>query len=273
LFKLTALHAIFSHNGRIFVTQTIEILKKSDNSSNFIFKQLKPFAMKSTILLLALSAAALSSCTTAYKTGQTPDDVYYSPVRPQDEYVRIEKQDDRRYSSNNDYYYDRYLRMKLHNRTQWSYLDDWYDYERYGTMGNYYYGTYNNPYNSWNYYYNPYCQHRNVIILNSKYTAINNNLIKPRNFSLNTYTNNNYNNSNNNRVNLKTEIRPAYNNSNGLSNTLKQIFTGGNSNNSSNTPARIYNPSTNSSSSGSSRSSSGSSSGSTNGGASRPIRN
>ena len=47
--------------------------------------------MKSQILLLALTVAALSSCTTAYKTGQTPDDVYFSPARPQDEYVQIRK--------------------------------------------------------------------------------------------------------------------------------------------------------------------------------------
>ena len=45
--------------------------------------------MNSKILLLALFVAALSSCTTAYKTGQTPDDVYYSPARPQgEEYVQ-----------------------------------------------------------------------------------------------------------------------------------------------------------------------------------------
>ena len=48
--------------------------------------------MKSKILLLALIVAVLSSCTTAYKTGQTPDDVYYSPTRPQDEYVRTQKE-------------------------------------------------------------------------------------------------------------------------------------------------------------------------------------
>jgi hypothetical protein len=245
--------------------------EKSDKSSNFIFKPLKPFAMKPTILLLALSAAAISSCTTAYKTGQTPDDVYYSPARPQDEYVRTEKEDDHQYSSNDEYYDDRYLRMKVHNRTRWSDLNDWYYYERYGIMGNYYYGSYNNPYNSWNYYYNPYCHRSNVIILNSKYTAINNNPIKPRNFSLNTYTNNNYNNSNN-RVNIKTNSRPAYNNSNGLSNTLKQIFTGSNnSSNSTGTPTRTYTPSSNSSSS-NSGSSSGSS-GSSGGSVSRPVRN
>jgi hypothetical protein len=227
--------------------------------------------MKRTILLLALSAAVLSSCTTAYKTGQTPDDVYYSPARPQDEYVRTEKRDDRQYQSNDEYYDDRYLRMKVHDRTRWSDLNDWYYYERYGIMGNYYYGTYNNPYNSWNYYYNPYC-HNNAIAINSKYISVNNNPIRPRNFSLNAYTNNNYNN-NNNRVYLKSTSKPAYNNSNGLSNTLKQIFTGGNNNSNSNsnsTPTRTYTPSTSSSSS--SGSSSGSS-GSSSGGVSRPVRN
>ena len=42
-------------------------------------------------------------------------------------------------------------------------LDDWYSYERYGySCHNPYYGSYYNPYTSWNYYYNPYC-HNNVI--------------------------------------------------------------------------------------------------------------
>ena len=75
--------------------------------------------MKSKILLLALTVAALSSCTTSYKTGQTPDDVYYSPVRSQDEYVRTEKNDDRQYRNNEDEYYDdNYLRMKVRNRNR-----------------------------------------------------------------------------------------------------------------------------------------------------------
>ena len=43
--------------------------------------------MRSAILLLVLSAAILGSCTSAYKTGQTPDDVYFSPERQQDKYV------------------------------------------------------------------------------------------------------------------------------------------------------------------------------------------
>ena len=76
--------------------------------------------MKRQILLLAITAAALSSCTTAYKTGQTPDDVYFSPARPQDEYVRVEEKEEYRYDDK--YYDDRYLRMKVHNRTRWDIL-------------------------------------------------------------------------------------------------------------------------------------------------------
>lgn len=74
--------------------------------------------MKSPILLLAVLVLVISSCTTAYKTGQTPDDVYYSPERPQDEYVRTEREDNRRYRYEEDYYEDRYLRMKVRNRYQ-----------------------------------------------------------------------------------------------------------------------------------------------------------
>jgi hypothetical protein len=240
--------------------------------------------MKSTILLLAVFAAALSSCTTAYKTGQTPDDVYFSPARPQDEYVQVEKEDDtRKYRNDDEYYDDRYLHMKVHNRIRWNDLDDWYDYERYGVRGNYYYGTYNNPYNSWNYYYNPYSYHGNyyspysypgsIVILNPKY--INNTIsVKPRNFSLNSYSNSNFSNTNNNlrTTNRSVISRPAYNNSNSLSNTLKQVFSGSNNNSSNNSSSRTYTPTNNSSSSSSSGSSSSSSSGSSGGSVSRPSR-
>ena len=237
--------------------------------------------MKRQILLLAITAAALSSCTTAYKTGQTPDDVYFSPTRPQDEYVRVEEKDEYRYDDN--YYDDRYLRMKVQNRTRWDYLDDWYSYDRYDSRYNSYYGTYYNPYTSWNYYHNPYCRNNVIVYHPGSSGSVAQNVPKPRSFNLASYTNTNYNVANNG-VNMKsyksTAGRPVYNNSNnGLSNTIKQIFQNGtssnSSNNNSNTPSRSYTPSNsnssgnsnNSSSSGSSSGSSGSSSG-----ASRPTR-
>ena len=198
--------------------------------------------MKSSVLLLALVVAALSSCTTAYKTGQTPDDVYYSPTRPQDEYVRIEKEDDRRYRYEEDFQEDRYLGMKIRNRNQWSDLNDWYSYERYGFGHNYYYGSYYNPYNTWNYYYNPYCSH--TIYANNSFAS---NPPKPRMANLNTYnpkstssvsnpktqfSNPKYsfpgNNNNGNSGNTYTPARNSSSNSgSNTGNLLRSIFNGG----------------------------------------------
>jgi len=238
--------------------------------------------MKRQILLLAITTAALSSCTTAYKTGQTPDDVYFSPTRPQDEYVRVKEQEDDRYQYDEAYYDDRYLRMKVHNPSQWSSLDDWYSYDRYGYRANAYYGTYYNPYTSWNYHYNPYCQN-NVIAYHPGYagqTSVAQNVARPRAFNLASYTGTTYNNANNSvkMSSYKTGMTsPVYNNknsNNGFSNTLKQIFNSGTNINSSNSsyssPSRSYTPSSSSSSSGGSSSSSGSSGGG--GGATRPSR-
>lgn len=229
--------------------------------------------MKRQILLLAITATVLSSCTTAYRTGQTPDDVYFSPARPQDEYVRVDRED--KYQGEDDYYDDRYLRMKVRNRSQWDYLNDWYSYDRYSYRYNYYYGTYYNPYTSWNYYYNPYFPNY-VVVYNPKPTTSVNNVPKPRNFNINAYTNNTYNTVNRN-FNLSSfkpgsNGSPVYNNSNsgrGFSNTINKIFSGNSSNNSYSAPSRSYTPS--SSSSGSSGGSSGSS-GSSGGGVSRPTR-
>jgi hypothetical protein len=89
-----------------------------------------------------------------YKSGQTPDDVYYSPGRDglavkENEQVRYDE-----YINSED---DQYLRMKVANRSRWNSLDDfdyWYD-SRYDFGQRYYsYGGYN----SWNnlYAWNPY---------------------------------------------------------------------------------------------------------------------
>jgi hypothetical protein len=83
--------------------------------------------MKTRILLLAISAAFLSSCGTMYKSGQTPDDVYYSPGREQVGYVETKEdpEDNRRYTD--EYTDERYLRMKSSNQ-RWSAFDDDYMY-------------------------------------------------------------------------------------------------------------------------------------------------
>lgn len=240
--------------------------------------------MKTPILLLALTAIALGSCTTAYKTGQTPDDVYYSPARPQDETVREEKNDNKDYRYEEEYYDDRYLRMKVHSRYRWSYLDDWYLTDRYSIGYNYYFGSFNNPYNRWNYYYNPYCcclHNYNYVFVNPKIpTAAP---VVRKNFNLGYYTNTSYSNSNNNRGMFKTSTTRTgnttiYNNTNnnsssrnndGLSNKVRTIFSGDNS---GSRTSRTYTPSS-SSSSGSSSSGGSRSSGGSSGSVSRPGRN
>lgn len=225
--------------------------------------------MKSATLLLALSVAALSSCTTAYKTAQTPDDVYYSPARPVEEYVRSEKEDDRQYRNDDEYYDDRYLKMKVRNRYRWNDFNDWYSYERYGSGYNYIYGSYNNPYNSWNYYYNPY-SHGTVIVKGNNNTAYS----KPRTFNLNTYTNVTTNNRNsnyfkttstrNNNNNTYTAPRNSTRNVDSNSGSILRSIFKSTSNSSSNS-----NNNSNSSSSGSTKPSSSSSSSS---GSSAPVR-
>ena len=240
--------------------------------------------MKSKILLLAVTVAALSSCTTSYKTGQTPDDVYYSPARPEEEYVQRDKKDDRNYSNNEDSYYeDQYLRMKVRNRYRWSDLDDPYYYS-----SRYNYSTYNcncfsNPWTPstyWNNQYNPY-YHGSVIIspqTTTRYTG-------PRTFNLNSYnntvlTNGSYSNpkysgsgsgtSNNNNNSNNTYNAPrnsSSNNGNNSGNILRDIFGGSSNNNSHNTSGNSSNTNSSSTSTPSSSSSSSGSSGS-----SAPVR-
>ena len=233
--------------------------------------------MKSQILLLALTVAALSSCTTAYKTGQTPDDVYFSPVRQQDEYVQTEKRDDRRYQSREEYYDDRYLRMRVNNRQRWSELDDYYYYGNrydYSYYNNSYY--WNNPWSPcsyWNNHYNPYYQ--SYVIVTPKSPVFNH----PRTVNLNTYNNNmltnsNYSNpthptSNGPRAFVNSTSGSNNNSSSNAGNFLRNIFNNNSSGNNSSSNTNSH-PSTSSSSS--SSSSSGSSSSGSSGGGTAPVR-
>ena len=218
--------------------------------------------MKLTILLLAVSLAALSSCTTSYKTGQTPDDVYYSPSRPLQEKTEVvsEQRDESSYRNDDEYYDDRYLRMKVHNRSRWSDLNDWYYYDKHSLGYNYYFGSYYNPYTSWNYYYNPYCCcHTNNLYSNPKTSY---SYSKPRIFNLGSYSTGTQTTGNSNPKfgGPYTNNSPVYNSpanngstnrSNNSGNILRNIFNSNNSgsNNSNHTSSGSNN---NSGSSGSS---------------------
>ena len=70
-------------------------------TSFLIFFKLK--AMKTKYLLLLGVIAVFSSCSSAYRIGQTPDDVYYSPAPAQMHYVTTDNQQDKdSYAYNNN---------------------------------------------------------------------------------------------------------------------------------------------------------------------------
>ncbi len=237
--------------------------------------------MNSRFLLLLIAVAAFTSCSTAYKSGQTPDDVYYSPGRETAEYVEVRQERSGRYSGYEyDNSNDRWLRMRVRNPYRWNSFDD-YDWNAYNGWSN----TWNNPYSynsnwnsywngywTWNSYYNPYCW--NTVVVNPKTNPLAYN--KVRNFSLGGYTNTNYNNSN--VVRSKTSQRVpgsgygSYNNSNSnLGSSVRRVFNSGGgkdnggtfSGSNSGSSSRTYNPSSSSSSSSSGSSTRSSSSGST----------
>lgn len=254
--------------------------------------------MNSRIIILAVAVLSLASCSTAYRTGQTPDDVYYSPVRERDEYVVVDREDNRRYS--NDYYNpdDNYLRMMSRNRYRWSAFNDYYWMDSRPFMGfnsgwsfnpffnPWSFNTFSPSYWTWNNWYNPYGYHY-VVVNPTKNPNVYSRL---KTFNSGSYINPNYSNSNNRRYGnfSKGTVRPSYNNTNSnrnntqLGTSIKKVFSNpdrNNDNSSYDRPVRQYNPSSSNnnsytpsrSSSSSSSSSSGSSSGGSSSG-SRPGR-
>jgi hypothetical protein len=229
------------------------------------------------ILLSFLLALIFASCTTAYKSGQTPDDVYYSPERPRasEEYVRVD--DDRNSKKYRHYdeesYDDRYVRMKVRNRLMWSELDYYYNdpYAYNYNRNRYYYNTSYNPYTTWNCYYNPYYipYYSNGIFVNSKNHTYN----KPRTYNLHVFDTPGSNNPKSTGVNRDRRIfdsdNRSYNTPRNSGADLRNVF-GGSSNN-SNSGSSSNSPSRSTESSGKSSSSSGSDSKSSSGG-NAPVR-
>jgi len=119
--------------------------------------------MKARILLLAAGIATLTSCTSLYKTGQTPDDVYYSPARPVAEYVQNNKDDQydgyQSYQQYQDGYRDdRFLRLSMSMGSPY-YMSVYNDYSGFDWRSNAYAYYGNSPWNNywaWNNFYNPY---------------------------------------------------------------------------------------------------------------------
>lgn len=91
-------------------------------------------------ILLLCSIVFFASCSAVYKSGQTPDDLYYSKPK-----VVVENTD--RYERLDNVYEERQIRMAAIDY-RWRMLDDRYDF-------NYSYNPYAYGYN-YGYYYNPY---------------------------------------------------------------------------------------------------------------------
>ena len=199
--------------------------------------------MQTKILLIALSVAVFSSCSTAFKSGQTPDDVYYSPVRIDTD----DQQNDNRDQAKNNNVEDNTIRMRIRDH-RWREFDDDRDYRN----SPYHYCTCNC--NNYGYYYNPYYHPWPIYLTKLTPAPVR---FTPRTVNLNAYTGYNSNapvinpkaGNNNSGINW---IKPAgqYN----TSNSNSQSRHVGNSNSS-----RTYSPSSSNKSTSSSSSSSGSS--------------
>lgn len=215
--------------------------------------------MKSFLPLFSF-VIVFGSCTTVYKSGQTPDDVYFSPAKQKEEYVRVEKDEDRQYKKSDEddaYDDDRYLRMKVRNRDRWTYLDDYYRDPRAYTYGRTYY--YNdmcccNPRTYWNDYYNPYVSR--VFYVNPKAVVYN----RPRTYNLHVFdTPNSNTNPKMSATNSRTYANPRREANRNTGVELRDIFR-----TNTESASKTSSSSGTNSSSGSSSSKNSSSSGSTN---------
>ncbi len=211
--------------------------------------------MKTKILLISFTALALGSCTSAYKSSQTPDDVYYSPVRVYEGESERRKEEEK---DNNYRRSDYEITMSIRDHRWRDFRDDYdYDYSPYNyTCKRYTYG----------YYYNPYYYPWAIYTSRPGYSKPVN--TTPRMVNLNSY--NGYNpgvaSDKTNGSNRWVNSNNRYNNSNSNSRSRQSIIPNSSSS-SSNNNTRTYTPS---SSSGSSSGSS--SSGSSSGSVSRPGR-
>jgi hypothetical protein len=218
--------------------------------------------MKSLLPLLSL-LVIFASCSTAYRSGQTPDDVYFSPAKPQQEYVEVSDRDDRpTYRRNEDAYYrneeayynsneDRYIRMRIRNRDRWDYLDNYYrDPYAYNYKSTYYYNQYgySNPRSYWNSYYNPYGGH--VVIINPRTAAPN----RPRTYNLRVYDPQTYGNTNSkvSGYNSRRSNTSPSNTTRNSGNELRDVFRSSDNSSAPSKPASTQSSSGNSSSNSSS---------------------
>jgi hypothetical protein len=249
-------------------------------------------------LIAGVSIIALSSCS-VYKSGQTPDDVYYSPSKTlapvasaKNDQEYVETNNKRKYNSSENYddanyRDDQYLRMMIGSGRRNYYYNDFAMADPY-LYNNWRWNSYmtwnsgfGSPWNSmyyWNSFYNPYYGHSYyspyyspVYTIPGKGTNFFTSPSRPSSaFSMGSYLNTN-GTRNSSGFKPGRYYGGSYSNTNGNRRPLfNENSNNRNSNNSSyERPTRSYTPSSNS---GSSNRSSSPSSGSSGGGVSRPTR-
>lgn len=193
--------------------------------------------MQTKILLLALTVAAFSSCSTTNKNTQTTDDVYYSPVNHIEERQNTARENVRE-NTRPDYE----ISMGIYDH-RWRDFDNDYDYNK----SPYHYCNCNC--NNYGYYYNPSYHPWPVYMAN--FIPANS---TPRKVNLNAYRgfHNIYSGDPKSGTSINW-VKPsnAYNNSNTnhVRNESRQIITPSpnNNNNSNNNNTRTYTPSSSSS--------------------------
>jgi hypothetical protein len=221
--------------------------------------------MKTKHLLLLVLIAVFSSCSSAYRTGQTPDDVYYSPAPPPPvDYVTTDNQQDRdTYAYNNTYNSeDLEIRRGIRDpryRSNIS-LDFGYGYSPYDYYGSSFYSPYSSYYNPYafpgvtfypynhnyyshyspfnNYYYSPFNNYYYPPVYYSKYSSPVSNYTGPRTYNLGVYNNNTNSNRGFNHPVQPTTInsapvrtfptRPA--NRSGVGSFIRRVLTPSNNN-------------------------------------------
>ncbi|MEO7802141.1 MAG: hypothetical protein ABIR81_09085 [Ginsengibacter sp.] len=127
----------------------MEIKSEIYKNNYFIFND-KSIAMSTKYLLGFLLIAGITSCSTSYRTTQTPDDVYYSPVAKGGVYVNTRTDNDRVIYDNSvgydrpSTYPDVYVRRSRRERRYDNYQYNNYPYGYNYPYGIYPYGTYPN---------------------------------------------------------------------------------------------------------------------------------
>ena len=174
-------------------------------------------------ILLLCSIVFFASCSAVYKSGQTPDDLYFSKQK-----VVTENMD--RYERLDNVYEERQIRMSAYDY-RWRTLDDLYDY-------NYSYNPYAYGYN-YGYYYNPYYYSypvygQSAVFVNPKNTTIRTTNLASYNNTVSGYTPSKVSGS------TRTTTVRGYNNSNNQINRNNTYDTKTYNEN------RSYTPSTNS---------------------------